>query len=147
MKSPIDGFFGYYRFLSNFYPVDIQYQGLRYSSVEAAYQAAKTLNWDHRKALTQMDGSQAKSFSRQKSFVVRKDWSDELKLLIMEKLLRKKFDDPRLAEFLIATEDAPLIEGNTWGDVFWGVCNSEGKNHLGKLLMKIRDDLQGELDD
>jgi predicted NAD-dependent protein-ADP-ribosyltransferase YbiA (DUF1768 family) len=32
-----------------------------------------------------------------------------------------------------------LIEGNWWGDTYWGVCNGVGENHLGKLLMKIRD--------
>ena len=39
------------------------------------------------------------------------------------------------------TEDAELVEDNWWGDKFWGVCNGEGENHLGKLLMKIRDEL------
>jgi predicted NAD-dependent protein-ADP-ribosyltransferase YbiA (DUF1768 family) len=34
-----------------------------------------------------------------------------------------------------------LIEENTWGDTFWGICKGQGENHLGRLLMQIRDEL------
>ena len=36
-----------------------------------------------------------------------------------------------------------LIEGNTWewSRTFWGVCNGSGENHLGRLLMKVREEL------
>lgn len=36
-------------------------------------------------------------------------------------------------------------EGNTWGDKFWGVCDGEGENHLGKLLMEVRAELTKHL--
>ena len=36
-----------------------------------------------------------------------------------------------------------LIEGNVWNDTFWGVCNGKGHNHLGKILMKVRDEIRG----
>ena len=45
---------------------------------------------------------------------------------------------------LLATGDAKIVEGNTWGDVFWGVCNGVGENHLGEILMKVRQDLFDE---
>ena len=46
---------------------------------------------------------------------------------------------------LIQTGDSVLIEGNTWGDRVWGVCNGVGENRLGRILMKIRSELnQGE---
>lgn len=38
----------------------------------------------------------------------------------------------------LATGDAILIEGNTWGDRFWGVCEGFGQNHLGHVLMRVR---------
>jgi hypothetical protein len=44
---------------------------------------------------------------------------------------------------LLLTGDEELIEGNFWGDVFWGVCNGVGKNHLGKILMEVRSELGG----
>ena len=36
------------------------------------------------------------------------------------------------------TNNEELIEGNTWNDTYWGVCNGRGQNHLGKILMKVR---------
>ena len=59
----------------------------------------------------------------------------------MEEIVRAKFgQNPVLADKLLATGDTLLIEGNTWGDKFWGVDTrvGQGENHLGKILMKVR---------
>ncbi len=56
----------------------------------------------------------------------------------MAGLLVQKFQHPELAALLRATDDAELIEGNTWGDTFWGVCKGKGANNLGRMLMEIR---------
>jgi ribA/ribD-fused uncharacterized protein len=73
---------------------------------------------------------------------LRKDW-DEIKLTVMEEVLKMKFlGNQKLAQKLIDTGDAVLIEGNWWNDTYWGVCNDKGENHLGQLLMKIRKELQ-----
>lgn len=69
---------------------------------------------------------------------------EDIKLQVMEKALRLKFQNPELRKKLIATGDKELVEGNPWGDRYWGVCNGSGKNKLGKLLMKIRKELQEE---
>ena len=45
-----------------------------------------------------------------------------------------------MASRLINTGDAILIEGNTWGDTYWGVCDGVGENRLGKLLMEVREE-------
>lgn len=37
--------------------------------------------------------------------------------------------------------DAELIEGNTWGDRIWGVCDGVGENRLGKILMRVRAEM------
>lgn len=63
-------------------------------------------------------------------------------LLVMRDLLQQKFSNGILREQLLATGDQELIEGNTWGDTFWGVCNGEGQNVLGKMLMNIREELR-----
>ena len=68
------------------------------------------------------------------------DW-ELRKVGIMEGFLRQKFAHPDLREKLLATGDAVLIEGNTWNDTFWGVCNGVGQNQLGLLLMKIRSEI------
>jgi predicted NAD-dependent protein-ADP-ribosyltransferase YbiA (DUF1768 family) len=60
----------------------------------------------------------------------------------MRDLLRQKFAHPELRRLLLATGDAELVEGNTWGDRFWGVCAGRGQNHLGRLLMAIRAEIR-----
>ena len=62
----------------------------------------------------------------------------------MEYLLLQKFFIPELREKLLATGNEELIEGNWWGDTYWGVCKGKGENNLGKSLMKIRTELQEE---
>lgn len=72
---------------------------------------------------------------------LRDDW-ERIKIEVMRILLFEKFlSHPDLAERLIATGEAELVEGNTWGDTYWGVCDGKGLNMLGKLLMDLRKEL------
>jgi hypothetical protein len=134
----IDKFQGEYRFLSNFYPCNIIYEGVVYSSVEHAYQAAKTTNEDLKKQIARMRTPSAAKQAG-KNVPLREDW-DEIKVSIMEELVKEKFRDLHLLRMLLETEQAYLEEGNDWGDTFWGVCNRKGENKLGKILMKIREE-------
>jgi ribA/ribD-fused uncharacterized protein len=73
---------------------------------------------------------------------LRTDW-ETIKFAVMENLLRQKFANPALRWQLLATGSATLHEGNSWGDRIWGECPlGVGENHLGRLLMKIRDELR-----
>ena len=137
-KKSINTFFGEYRWLSNFHPCRV----FEYPSVEHAYQASKTHDQKSRNAIL-MAASAYDAKRLGKVAPKRSDW-EKVKLAVMEKCLRAKFTDPKLRAKLIATGEAELIEGNTWGDVYWGVCNERGENHLGILLMKIRKDLHEE---
>jgi predicted NAD-dependent protein-ADP-ribosyltransferase YbiA (DUF1768 family) len=58
--------------------------------------------------------------------------------------LRDKFSDPELRAKLLATGDEFLVEGNHWGDTYWGVCNGKGRNMLGSLLMKVREEIKND---
>lgn len=69
------------------------------------------------------------------------DW-DERKFEVMRELIRKKFENPLLRAMLLATEDAVLVEGNTWNDRVWGVCHGMGQNMLGRILMDVRDEIR-----
>lgn len=111
-----------------------------YPTSEHAYVSAKTLNENTKLNVAMLaTPGEAKKYGR--SIKLRPDWND-VKLAIMEEIVREKFiQNPPLLEKLLATEDIYLEEGNTWGDTFWGVCDGEGQNHLGKILMKIRTDL------
>jgi ribA/ribD-fused uncharacterized protein len=139
-----DGIYGFTsaqtRFLSNFYPANIVYEGIRYPSSEHAYQAAKTLDQGVRKqiAIASTPG-QAKRFGQK--VPVRKDW-DLVKRRIMKEILELKFNIPSLRDKLLETDVLYLEETNTWGDRYWGVCKGSGQNHLGHILMEIRNDLK-----
>lgn len=135
----VKGFFGEYRFLSNFWPAEIIVEGKVYPTVEHAYQASKTLDPEEKEDIRECD-TPGKAKRLGKKVKVRDDW-DEAKLGIMEELVRKKFQIPELKQKLINTRDTYLEESNKWGDIFWGVCNGKGSNHLGKILMKVRSEL------
>lgn len=136
----IDSFKGKHGFLSNFYPAKIKYLEFTYPSVEHAYQAAKTTDKSLRRQMTHASTpSEAKKWGRK--LPLRPDW-DDVKLGIMELLLRQKFSKPNIAQALLDTGEAELIEGNWWNDTYWGICNGQGENQLGRLLMKLRKELQ-----
>jgi ribA/ribD-fused uncharacterized protein len=147
MKNQIDSFQGEYRFLSNFWPVNIYYDGLMYPTVEHAYQAQKTVLKGIRQKIANLEKpGDAKRLGEELELLrkVRLEWNDEFKISIMNSLLKQKFStgNHELLQKLLATGDAELIEGNTWGDTFWGVCEGKGENLLGKILMEIRSDVQ-----
>lgn len=137
----IDSFQGSYRFLSNFWPAEVVYEGATYPSAEHAYQAAKSLSPDERKRIADLPtpGEAKKAGGK---LPRRADW-EQVKFQVMEECVRYKFTHhPELKAELLATENAELIEGNDWGDKVWGVSNGEGENRLGKILMKIRAELR-----
>lgn len=134
----INEFQGEYRWLSNFWPANVVLDGQTYPSVENAYQAAKT-SAEHRAPFLTCSAADAKKLG--KTVPVRDDW-EEVKLYIMGDLVSQKFaPGSELASRLAATGAAELIEGNAWGDTFWGVSNGKGQNRLGKLIMICRDRL------
>lgn len=134
--TPIESFSGQYRFLSNFYPAKVVLDGVAYPSVEHAYQARKTDVQVLRELIgNARTASQAKFLGQDVPKV--QGW-DLLKVQVMRELLVQKFADKALRTLLLDTGDAQLVEGNTWGDVFWGICKGRGENMLGKLLMEIR---------
>lgn len=72
---------------------------------------------------------------------LRSNW-EGIKLDVMRLCLKLKFSSPKLRDRLLATGNAPLIYGNSIGDTFWGVCEGRGENHLGKLMMVLREKLR-----
>lgn len=142
-----------YYFLSNFYMCSVMYDEVLYPSSEHAYQAVKTLDKSQREIIRRLNRpSDAKSFAR--FLQLREDW-DKVKINIMYQIIKDKFTrNKNLATMLIQTKDAVLEEGNTWGgkqvsfeidliiqDRFWGKVDGKGSNHLGKILMKVREEL------
>lgn len=153
----IDIFRGSYYFLSNFYPCEIEHDSIVYPSLEHYYVALKCDNdqiingkyytcFDFRELISKVK-SPGKVKIIGKNIKVRSDWND-IKLDIMWIGIQQKFRNKELSELLISTGDQKLVEGNYWHDNFYGQCTCEkcidkGKNKLGKLLMKIRSELNG----
>ena len=137
----IDSFKGRYAFLSNFYSCTVfDEDGIKYNNSEAYFQSHKTLDKEKRKEFFGLSPSVAKQKGRR--IELRDDWED-VKLDIMEQAVRAKFtqnDDLKIR--LMATGSKQLVEGNNWGDTFWGKVIGVGENNLGKILMKVRYDLQ-----
>lgn len=135
----IDRFDGPWRFLSNFEPAPVTFDGIVYPTVEHAYQAAKTLDEAERARIAAAETpGRAKRLGR--TVTMRADW-DAVKVAVMADLVAQKFIHPHLAAALAATRPARLAEGNTWGDRFWGVCDGEGRNELGRILEAVRAQL------
>lgn len=133
----IKGFFGDYRWLSNFEICDVLFEGELYSSSENAYQAAKTLDLIKRKEFLTIKPNESKKLGRK--LVIREDW-EQVKTQVMEAILMSKFTlNKELRNKLIETNPKYLEETNYWKDTFWGVCDGKGQNNLGMLLMIIRD--------
>lgn len=131
-------------FLSNFWscPVHVCFPdaGVCYTfpSSEHAFQAAKC----PARAAEHLELSAGQSKRLGRKVEMRKDW-EEIKDEVMYEIVYAKFSqNPSLAEKLLDTEDVLLVEGNTWGDTYWGQVDGVGRNQLGKTLMRVREELR-----
>lgn len=146
----IDCFDGSYAFLSNFYESPFTWKSMKYPTVEHAFQAAKTMNpMDSMKIIRAETPGKAKRLGRKVS--LRPDW-EEVKERIMYECVYAKFHSSEgLMLALLGTGDEELVEGTSWHDNEWGNCSCpqcqsiEGKNKLGKILMRVREEIKEEL--
>ena len=142
--NPILSFTREYRFLSNFWLCEVPYQGIIYPSSEHAYQAAKSPVTEVRMRIRDL-----------KKPIQAKRYGDDLpriqpisaRVSVMREIVRSKFFyNTHLAAKLLATNNRHLIEGNTWGDEFWGCVNGHGDNRLGTILEQVRYELKMKKD-
>jgi len=128
-------------FLSNMRPYPIVAFGKCFRASENLYQFSKLpqkLRNEYVDRFTKMHPFVARKITRK--LPVREDW-EEIKLKVMFDVLRLKFyQHPYLLKQLLQIE-GPLAEFNTWRDTYWGydLNLQQGKNHLGKLYMLLRD--------
>lgn len=147
----IDSFRGEHAFLSNFYYAKTNWAGKTFPTVEHGYAAAKALcfqdaldgvsdNESHYwfdKIASASTPSEAKKLGR--SLKIDIDYWEGAKVVFMRQLLTAKFNENYDIRYkLIQTSPHMLIEGNTWGDKYWGMVDNDGENVLGCLLMELR---------
>ena len=144
----IDKFENEYAFLSNFYPSPVQENGITYPTIEHYFQAQKTTVPFERVAIANA-ATPGRAKQEGRRITLRHDW-ENIKDNVMLQGLRLKFAIPELAEKLLATGDAELIEGTVWHDNIWGNCSCPecedipGQNKLGKLLMLVREEIKNK---
>ena len=147
--SKIDSFTDKYAFMSNFSYSPMEIDNILVPTAEHAFQMMKATE---RKMMEFValapTASQAKS--RGRGVKLRGDW-EQVKFDVMYHIQQEKYkQNPYLAEALLATGDAELEEGNWWHDNTYGNCKCdrckeiEGKNMLGLILMKVREELKNE---
>lgn len=142
-EDVIGPFEGEYRFLSNFAPISLRYDGTTFSTSEHAYQAAKARNESkiYDQIAASSDPDEAKQLGRKASLPNK--WHEEKKYLMLEIVTAKFSQNPDSREKLLETGEKMLVELNTWGDTYWGAAieTGEGLNMLGRILMHVRSSL------
>ncbi len=138
----ICNFRGSFEFLSNLYvsKSQIHINGFVFHNAESAFQSFKCLDRQHE--FEKLSPKDAKRLGR--NVLLRDDW-DLVKDDVMYDILCHKFkDNYSLKNALLNTKDSHIIEGNNWGDTYWGICKNIGYNKLGEILMKIREEVRNE---
>lgn len=135
----IDSFRGDNEFLSSGFSCNIEFEGAIYPSLEHAFQAAKTDDLTARANIqAAATATDAKNLGKQ--VVIVPDW-DQKRLDVMASLVRQKFtNNLDLKVKLLMTGTKDLVQGGMRRDRFWGTDkNGVGENHLGKILVTVRD--------
>jgi len=137
----IDNFTGQHYFLSNFYPCEILWKGQHWKTSEHIFQAEKSNNRLERQLIRSAPSpGMAKRLGRR--VTLQPDWDNKRDDIMYEIVLQKFKQHKDIRKLLLKTGDQELIEGNTWGDTYWGVCKSVGQNKLGKILMRVREEIR-----
>lgn len=142
MHEDILQFQGKYRWLSNFSNCVIVYNNVLYRSVEHAYMSAKSNNITWKEFCQNTEEARLVKVASKKIKLID-NW-DSIKVDIMYECLLQKYKQEPYKMLLLNTGDCYIQEGNNWKDTFWGVdlLTGKGKNMLGVLIMKIRDEIR-----
>lgn len=149
LREKMDEVIGFYP--REFYPFDnfssfkVEWNGYLFASVEEAYQAASFMGSDEElveKIKKSHSADEAQRIAYANRDKRREDW-DDVKISIMEELLRLKIEqNPYVKKKLLQTGDYMIVEDSPKDD-FWGWGpNRDGQNNLGKLWMKLREELK-----
>lgn len=134
-------------FLSNWYPAPVYLKEKIWPTPEHYYHAQKMAGTEYEE-ICRLQNSPREAFemSRRPDVPIREDWED-IRVKVMRKALFAKFQQhPELAERLLETGGAKLIEDSPVDD-FWGIGeDGTGDNVSGKILMEIRERFKEELD-
>lgn len=144
----INNFRGEYAFLSNFFygPFRCSFKLLpllpnyMFPTVEHYFQATKSSTVEgFEKILKAGTPGSAKHMGRRVDMIP--NWDQWKEQVMLEGVWAKFTQNPSLQQQLLSTIGHELVEGNYWGDKYWGIClrTNEGQNRLGVILMHVRN--------
>jgi ribA/ribD-fused uncharacterized protein len=136
-----------YGWCSNFASVALIIDGQLWPTTEHYYQAMKYAGTPYAEVVRLAHSPMvAKNLTRDPQHPPRADW-DAVKDSVMLTAVRAKFRQyAHLADLLLATGDAELVE-HTANDAYWGDgADGTGRNQLGRTLMKVRAELRQNQD-
>lgn len=139
-ENKITRFKGKYLFLSSMYICPIEYKGIKYNSSEVAFQSMKFDNEEMRREIAKLSAKAAHEIGRK--YPLKKNWHNIKEDIMYDITLCKFKQNKDLAKMLINTGTKELIQENNWNDTVWGTVNGIGENKLGKILMKVREEIK-----
>jgi ribA/ribD-fused uncharacterized protein len=130
-------------FLSNFYFSDVTFGDIVYPTVEHYFQSKKFEGTKYEEYILYLDTpKEAAKEGKRRDLPFRKDWEKVKEDIMYEALQAKFYQSYSLSQMLISTGDHELIENSPY-DYYWGVGRDKtGKNRLGILLMKLREEIK-----
>lgn len=125
----------------------VEFNGVRFATAEAAYQAQAFVTTEPGIAYRIFEAPSAHDanmIAQVNHDLRRADW-DEVKVQVMESVLRAKLQQhPYVKQKLLETGDCPIVADSP-ADSFWGCgADRKGRNELGKLWMKLRAELRSK---
>lgn len=131
---------------SNFAAYPVTMDGAVWPTSEHFFQAQKFHDEAHREAIrTTQSPMDAARMGRDRTKRLRDDW-ERVKDDVMYRVVLAKFTQHQgIRSQLLSTDDAPLVE-HTKNDSYWGDGgDGSGKNLLGQILMRVREEIRQSL--
>lgn len=144
-------FEGDHSYLSNFWEAPTIFsmaeETITFKTSEAAFQAAKfhamkdidkTRRRDYVRLVADAPTPAKAKYAGRSVDIDLDAWHNMRDDVMREVVFQKFLQHPELRIRLVETGCSMLVEGNTWGDKYFGRCEGKGYNKLGVILMECR---------
>lgn len=136
---------GEWGIFSNFAGTPVEENGIIYKTTEHYFQSKKFKDKENINAVISAPTAHlAAQVGRDRTRPLRVDWEIIKDSVMYDALVLKAKQHPQFKKKLIESGEREIIEDSPY-DSYWG-CGKDGngRNQLGKLLMKLRDQLKKE---
>lgn len=136
---------GKYGEFSNFASFPSRLKNKTWNTTEHFYQAQKFENEAYQEKIRKAESPmKAAELGRSRKERILKNWDNKKDNVMYEAVKAKFTQHADLRQLLLDTENARIVE-HTENDAYWGDGgDGKGKNMLGKILMRVREELRRE---